>query len=83
MTGESMADIREIPYDESTGLLREMYDEDLKDQGYIDNSTSIFSLRPDVVAAFKETIRRLRTHIRLRRYELVTIAAAKAMRCKF
>lgn len=78
-----MAYIHEVPYDESTGSLREMYDEDLREQGYIDSSTRIFSLRPDVVLAFKETIRRLRTHIRLRRYELVTIAASKAIHCKF
>jgi hypothetical protein len=78
-----MAYIHEILSEEGTGQLRELYDQDLNDQGYIDQSTRIFSQRPDVLADFRVAQRKVRTHLRLRRYELVTIAAARAIGCKF
>ncbi len=75
--------IREIPYDESEGLLRELFDQELKSGGEISNDTSIFSLRPDVVPAWENLKNTIRGHMRLRAYELVTIAAALAMDCHY
>ncbi len=78
-----MSYLHEIPDEQASGLLREIYDQDLKEDGYVGRSTSIFSLRPDVYVAFRNMIRQLRTHIRLHSYELVTLAAARAIGCKY
>lgn len=78
-----MSYLQEIPDEQAAGLLREQYDQDLKKDGYVNQSTSIFSLRPDVYAFWPQIVKQLRTHMRLRSYELVTIAAARAIGCKY
>ncbi len=78
-----MSFLHEVPESEAAGVLRELYDLDLKDSGYVEAATRVFSNRPDVLAALRASIRQLRTHLRLRRYELVTVAAARAIGCKF
>ena len=75
--------IHEIPYDQSEGLLREIYDQELKSSGEISNDTSIFSLRPDIQVAWENLKTTIRGHMRLRAYELVTVAAALALNCHY
>ncbi len=60
-----------------------MYDEDLASLGYIANYSRLFSLRPEVYRAWKTLIGAVRGNMRLRRYELATIAAAAALRCSY
>jgi hypothetical protein len=50
--------------------------EDLKTKSYIANLTSAFSLRPEVYRAWQNLLSSIRSKMRLRRYELVTLAAA-------
>ncbi len=78
-----MASIQTIPPAEATGKLRELYDDDLKSQGYVANYTQAMSLRPEVIAAWRTLISAIRSKMRLRRYELVTFAAASALRCTY
>jgi hypothetical protein len=78
-----MSYIEQIPEEQAAGLLRELYDKDLHTDGYVANTTRAFSHRPDVLAAFRETVRLLRTHMRLRRYELVSTVAAAAIGCRY
>ncbi len=78
-----MSYIREIPLEEAGGALREIYDAEIRESGYVANDTLVMSLRPDVLVAFNEFKRRIRSHMRLRRYELVTLASAAAIGCKY
>lgn len=78
-----MSYIHEIPDEQATDLAREQYDQDIHEDGYIKNTTRIFSLRPDVYAVWRQMIKQLRTRLRLRPYELVTMAAARAIGCKY
>jgi len=78
-----MAFIKTIPADQAEGVLSEIYQEDLKTKGYIANHTSAFSLRPDVYRAWQNLLSTIRSKMRLRRYELVTLAAAQALKCTY
>ncbi len=78
-----MASIQTIPPEEAAGKLQELYDDDLKSLGYVANYTQAMSLRPEVIAAWRNLIGAIRSKMRLRRYELVTFAAASALRCTY
>lgn len=71
-----------VPPDAAEGAIREMYDEDLSDLGYVATDTQLFSLQPAVYAAWVPLARAVRKTTRLRRYELLTIVAARALGCR-
>ena len=78
-----MAFIKTVPAAQAEGKLLEIYQEDLKTKGYVANHTSAFSLRPDVYRAWQNLLGSIRSHMRLRRFELVTLAAAQALKCTY
>jgi len=78
-----MSYIDQIPEEQAEGPLRALYEHDLQADGYVSHTTWAFSHRPDVLAAFRETQRLVRSHLRLRQYELVTLAAAAALGCRY
>ena len=78
-----MAYIHTIPADEASGKLREIYDGDMEASGQITNSTRAMSLRPEVIDTWRQFLRSIRKNMRLRPYELVTIAAAAALECTY
>ncbi len=68
---------------EADGRLREIYDGDRKSMGYVPNHAKVFSLRPEVLEAWRAFQGSIRKNLRLRRYELVTLAAAAALKCRY
>ena len=78
-----MAFIRTIPPEEATYKLKEIYDGELKSQGYIANGTMTLSLRPDVFEAWENLLKTIRSKMRMRRYELITIATASTIHCTY
>ncbi len=78
-----MSYLNEIPSDKEDGLLQKLYDEDQKSKGYVSNYIKVFSSQPDVYAAWQVLISSIRSKMRLRRYELVTLAAAMALKCTY
>jgi len=78
-----MAFIRTIPVDEATGDVRAFYEEDLKEDGYVGNTTQAFSLRPDVFSAVLGLLRSIKANMDPRRYELVTVTVASHLRCTY
>jgi uncharacterized peroxidase-related enzyme len=78
-----MAFIKTIPMDEAEGKLLELYQQDINSKGYVANHTSAFSLHPEVYQAWLGLIGAIRSRMRLRRYELVTLAAAQALKCTY
>jgi hypothetical protein len=78
-----MAFIRTIPPEEAEGKLKEIYEHETETLGYIANGTMSLSLRPEVFAAWENLLKTIRSKMRLRRYELVTIAAASALHCTY
>jgi uncharacterized peroxidase-related enzyme len=78
-----MAFVRTVPAGEATGLARQQYDADVKDLGYVRNLTAGLSLRPEAAEAWMNLARVIRSGMDLRRYELVTLAAARAQRSSY
>ncbi len=78
-----MWQIKTVDDDKAEGALREMYDQDLKDYGYVWNTSRIWSQRPEIGAQWKTVQKAIRATMRLRDYELVTIAAARAQDCVY
>ena len=68
---------------EAEGKLREIYEGDRKNLGYVPNHAKVFSLRPEVLEAWRAFQGSIRKNLRLRRYELVTMAAAMALNCRY
>ena len=78
-----MTFIKTIPEDQATGLVFDQYKADRESKGYVANHTKAFSLRPEVYDAWGKLLGSIRSNMRLRRYELVTLAAAMAIECTY
>jgi alkylhydroperoxidase/carboxymuconolactone decarboxylase family protein YurZ len=75
--------IQSVRQEDAEDELREIYEQDLKNQGYIANYTKAMSLRPRAIEAWRALSRTVRSTMRLRQYELITLAAAVALRCTY
>ncbi len=75
--------LRSIPLEDAEGDVKRIYDYDLDKKGYIANYTKLFSLRPEVLDAWRNLQGAIRKNMRLRRYELVTFAAATSLHCSY
>jgi uncharacterized peroxidase-related enzyme len=78
-----MAFVRTVAVDEATGEVRAMYKRTQRSLGYVPNWAKAFSHRPDVMAGWSGLLASIRSHLDPRRYELVTLAAARAVRCSY
>ncbi len=78
-----MAFIETIPEEEATGDVRKIYDDDRKGKSYLPNYSRVFSLRPTVKEAWNGLLKSIKSNMDSRRYELVTVAAAKALRSSY
>ena len=83
LKGEERMFIQTIPEADAEGKLREIYESDRKSLGYVPNHALVFSLRPEVLATWRAFQASIRKNLRLRRYELVTLAAAMALKCRY
>jgi hypothetical protein len=78
-----MTFIKIIPEDQADGLLSEQYKAALASSGYIPNYIKAFGLHSEVYDAWTKLISTIRSKMRMRRYELVTFAAAMALDCTY
>jgi uncharacterized peroxidase-related enzyme len=80
---EDVMFIQTISEAEAEGKLREVFEGDQNNFGFVPNHAKVFSLRPDVLAAWRAFQGSIRKNLRLRTYELVTLAAAEALDCRY
>jgi uncharacterized peroxidase-related enzyme len=78
-----MTFISTILEDEAPADVKQMYADDLNAKGYIPNYTRLFSHRPQVMAAWGNLLGSIKVNMDLRRYELVTLAAARALKSSY
>ena len=78
-----MAFINTIPEDQAENLLKDWYQAEEKNNGYIPNYAKAFSLNPEAYDGWKKLIGAIRSKMRLRRFELVTFATAMANGCSY
>jgi uncharacterized peroxidase-related enzyme len=72
-----------IPIEEADADVRRIYEYDLEHDGYIANTTRLYSLNPAAYHARTLLIEAVMRDIGERRYELATFAAARALRCRY
>jgi uncharacterized peroxidase-related enzyme len=77
-----MTFVRTVPEPEATGETAAIYDEARESMGYLPNFVPLFSERPEVFRAWQQLNGALKTRD-LRRYEIATVAAAKALRSSY
>ncbi|WP_461172758.1 carboxymuconolactone decarboxylase family protein [Arthrobacter sp. Z1-9] len=74
-----MTILRITPESEATGLTAEIYDADRRSLGYVPSHTKAMSLNPEAFLAWESLTKAISRSLGLRRYELVTLAAAQAI----
>ena len=72
-----------VPEDAATGELAEFYARQRAAWGFLPNYAPAFSARPDVARAWTELNTTIRNGMDRRRYEIATIAAARALRSSY
>lgn len=78
-----MGYLKTISEDQAENLVLEQYQAAQKSLGYVPNYIKTFSIHPEVYDAWTKLIGAIRSKMRLRRYELVTFAAAMELECTY
>lgn len=78
-----MTFIETVPAEAATGEVAAMYDADRELRGFLPNYTQAFSLRPGVYAAWRRLVGAITQDMDPRRYELVSVAAARVLRSTY
>jgi hypothetical protein len=78
-----MAFIKTIPEEQAEGSLKDQYEAARKSNGYVPNFVKAFSIHPEVYDAWLKLIGAVRSNMKMRRYELVTLATAMALDCSY
>ena len=78
-----MAFIETVAEDAATGPTAELYSGHVAARGYVPNYLRLFALRPSVYAAWRQLIGSISADMDTRRYELATLAAARALRSAY
>ena len=63
----------------AAGTVDQLYAADVANRGYVANYTRVFALRPEVLAGWARLNGAIKHEMDLRRYELATLAAARAL----
>ena len=65
--------------DEAEGHAAEMYESDLRDNGFVFSHTQMMAMNPEAHQAFEAIVRAIVPSIGVRTFELATLAAARAI----
>ncbi|NQX11297.1 carboxymuconolactone decarboxylase family protein [Microbacteriaceae bacterium VKM Ac-2855] len=77
-----MSIIRAVPEDEATGMIADIYAGDVHEHGFVAAHTKVLALNPEAYLAWEQLISAIARPMGARRYELVTLAAARGARSK-
>lgn len=75
-----MSFIHTVAPDQAMGEVRAMYERQQAHWGYVPNYAKAFSHRPEVLARWGKLLAEIRRPVDARRFELITFAAAHALR---
>jgi uncharacterized peroxidase-related enzyme len=78
-----MTFIETVPESGASEPVAQLYDADRDAQGRVPNYTRAFSLHPELYAAWRGLLDAVKGDMDLRRYELVTLAAARRLRSSY
>jgi uncharacterized peroxidase-related enzyme len=74
-----MSIIETIPESAAAGIAAELYADDFRALGYVPSHTRAMALNPEALAAWRALQGAIAGSLGLRRYELVTLAAARSL----
>lgn len=74
-----MSIVETIPETSVTGRLAQIYADDLQALGYVPSHTKVLGLNPEALTAWRALQAAIVSSLGLRRYELVTLAAARGL----
>lgn len=75
--------IEPVPEESATGSIAEIYEGDREHLGYVPEYTKAFSHHPDAYVAWRQLIKAVRGQMDLRRAEMATLAAARALKSDY
>ena len=75
--------VHPIPPEAAEGEVKAHYDAAIADDGYLQNQELLFGLNPAAKAAWRQLVGSIVRRMDQRRYELVTLAAANELRCRY
>ena len=75
-----MAFITTVPVEEADGEVRDIYQSNQASWGFVPNYVKLYSHRPNVLKAWGGLVGAVTANMDPRRYELVSVAAARALR---
>jgi uncharacterized peroxidase-related enzyme len=75
-----MSILNTISEADAKGEIAKIYNEDVEEIGYVPALTKVMAINPDAVRAWEGLIRTIAPPLGTRNYELVTLAAARALR---
>jgi hypothetical protein len=78
-----MAPIKTITEDQAEGILQGQYQTARESMGYVPNYVKAFSLHPEVYEGWTKLISAIRSKMRPRHYELITLATAMVLECRY
>lgn len=78
-----MAFVKQIPAEKANDDVKAMYDQAIKQHGFVPNMVKVFGHRPKVMKAWSVLLATIRDEMDQRRYELITLAAARALRSSY
>ena len=78
-----MSFLKTTPPSEATGAVRALYERQQGGWGFVPNYARPFSHRPEIMSLWADLQRGIRSHVAPRRFELVTLAAALALRSSY
>ena len=78
-----MAFITTVPVDHASDAVRAMDERNQARLGYVPNYAKLFSHRPQLWAAWENLLASIRGNLDARRFELITLAAARALRSSY
>jgi uncharacterized peroxidase-related enzyme len=78
-----MTFIETVPDEGASQQVAQMYDADRDAHGRVPNYTRAFSLHPELYGAWRGLLAAVKRDMDLRRYELVTLAAARRLRSSY
>lgn len=74
-----MTILKMTPEAEASGLTAEIYEADRRSLGYVPSHTKAMSLNPEAYIAWESLSKAISSSLGIRRYELVTLAAAQGI----
>ena len=78
-----MAFIDTTPPKDAAGEVHAMYERQQQSWGFVPNYAKVFCHRPELMTLWANMLRGIRVHVDPRRFELVTLAAAHALRSSY